>query len=159
MQRGAALRIFLRRLYGALLNGLMWSVPWALADVGIAVVLRVSGLEHTVPFWHAVPSLLFGGAVLGFVAGTGFSMTLGTAFRQRDVSEISVASFSFLGAVVAAVLVAVLVHVPMAVAGVAVPALDIAINLTVAAILGGVTAFGMIKLAKAAPGPTVEGES
>lgn len=152
------MRSILRRLRGALKNGLMWSGAWALATVGFSALFRVLGLGQAIPFLQAVPSLLIGGAVVGFVAGVGFSLALAAAFRHRELQEISVSSFSLVGASVAGVLVPGLFYAPLLLSGTIVPPIVLVTNLVGAAILGGSTAFGMIRLAKAAPASISESD-
>lgn len=144
------IRLF-RRLRGAIKNGLVWAGAWALANVGISALFRVMGLRQNIPFLQAVPSLLIGGAAVGFVAGATFSVGLAAIFRNRELEEISTLSFSLVGAAAAAVLVPGLLFLPLLWSGAAVSAAELLINGGLAGMLGGTTAFGMIKLAKAVP--------
>ncbi len=88
---------------------------------------------------------------MGFVAGATFSVGLAAIFRNRELEEISTLSFSLVGAAAAAVLVPGLLFLPLLWSGAAVSAAELLINGGLAGMLGGTTAFGMIKLAKAVP--------
>ncbi len=140
------------------MNGFLWAGAWGIANIVLTVILRLFGLERAVSFWHAAQSLLYRGAVLGFIAGTVFSMTLGVLFRRRELEKTPVLPFSLVGAAVAAGFVGGLLYSPLVLGGSAVPHVELVIDLVGAALLGGATSFGMIKLARAAtePGPDAE---
>jgi hypothetical protein len=121
------MKIWLKRLRGAVGMGLTWAAGWALVGLLIGVT---SKLLPGLPFWDAffnffdapLPAL----AVPGFFAGALFSTVLGIAGRSRRFSELSMARFAAWGAVgglLLSLLPAALVVVGMATLGSTVPGL------------------------------------
>jgi hypothetical protein len=135
------------------MNGVVWAAGWAVTALGITVVLRMGDGPRMASLADAAITSILVGGILGFFAGTAFSLALTLVFRNRSLQNISVLSFSLSGAVVAAVLLPGMFFLPSLLSGNVESAAPVVISLAVAAGLGGATAFGMIRLAKAAPDP------
>lgn len=151
---GPEMETLLRRLRGALLNGVLWSGAWSVASVGVSAMLRVFGLGGG-SFVDVLPSVVIGGAFIGFASGMGFSLVLAAAFRNRELNGIRYAPFTLAGAVVAGVLVPSLFYLPLVMSGGVVTGMELGLNAAMASLLGASTSFAMLRLAKAAP-PSLE---
>ena len=80
---------WLRRIRAAAGIGLTWAVAWFAAGMLLLLVVGVDAAD--VPF-----PLFFG--LLGFLAGSAFSMLLGALAGRRKFSEMSLARFATWGA-------------------------------------------------------------
>lgn len=141
----------LRRIRAALVNGLIWGVAWGVGTVAAAGIFRLFAGRGPVSFVTVLPSYFLGGSVIGFLGGTGFSLALTLAFRNRTLKDVSVGAFTLVGAVAAAVLLPGMFFLPSLLNGGIRSATSLVVSLLVAAGLGGATAYGMIRLARAAP--------
>lgn len=131
------------------MNGLLWAAGWALAALGVTVLRIIGG--QSMPVLEAATSALVTGGITGFMAGTAFSLTLSLVFRNRSLQDVSVAPFTLAGAAVAAALLPGSFFLVLLLSGSDLSVTPVLLSLAIAAGLGGSTAFGMIKLAKAAP--------
>lgn len=145
------MKTFLRRLRGAFMNGVVWAFGWALTALGITIVLRIGGGPRMPSFVDSAITSVGVGGTLGFLAGITFSLALTLVFRNRSLHDVSVLWFSLAGAAVSALLLPGMFFLPSLLSGSIESAAAVIISFIVAAAVGGATALGMIKLAKAAP--------
>jgi len=146
--RSNSVRGLLKRLRGAIGNALVWAVAWA---GGVAAFLLVYSLfldltpgAHP---WRGIDKIagLFGG--MGFLCGGAFSLYLGVIGRNKRLDELGAIRYGLRGAIAAGLILpifAFVVHGPGGFEFWLVTFLESAI----AIVLGGISAFGTVKLAQ-----------
>jgi multisubunit Na+/H+ antiporter MnhB subunit len=93
------MKMWLRRIRGAIGMGLTWAVTWAVGGVLIGVASRVlPGLPWD-RFFEVFDAPLPALAIPGFLGGVIFSVVLGIAGRRRGFEELSLRRFAVWGAV------------------------------------------------------------
>ncbi len=143
------LRGLLRRLRGALGTAVVWAVGWAGASVVVTSVLQLLGIGTTgLPFWQFAIVVAQNFAGFGFLCGGAFSLFLGVAGRKKSLEELNAGLFGAGGAVVAGIFLPVFTMVVNGLGGSPTPMAAVASMSGIAATLGGLTAFGTIKLAQ-----------
>lgn len=99
-----------------------------------------------------MPRLLTGGAFLGFLGGVSFSLAMSVVFRNRRLENLRTSMFIIAGAVVTGIM-PVAFNLPRWLRGGGSPLWLLSMDVGIASILGGSTAYGMLTLARAAPEP------
>lgn len=139
---------FVRRVRGAIGNGLVWAGAWMLGKLAV-LVIAILDPGIGLPLWPTVPLVLTSAAATGFINGLLFSAAFALYNRSRSLEEIRPLRTGILGlgagAVVPTIQFAVLVA-----AGFAVPPSAIAFGLLVGGVLGCATAVGSLRLAQSA---------
>lgn len=137
----------LKRIRGWLGNALVWGAGWSLVTIPIMGVLHLMGLDY---FPSGLATLIAKNLfAMGFVAGGAFSTYLGLAYRNRGFDELRPRRFALVGAVFSVLLVPTFTFLPglgMLLGGSFNGA--VAGGIALAAALGGVTAFGTVKIAQ-----------
>lgn len=145
---------FLRRLKGALGNGLVWGASWAAAAAALwASVLLFSGGGQGA--WQLLPLAAASAGWSGLTTGLVFSAYLGIAHRRSSLGELSVWRLALAGGATAAAVALLPQLVWMASVGVGLQGLPPAMFAFVAGpplLLGTVTAGGTVYVAKKAGG-------
>jgi MFS family permease len=147
-------RTILRRFRGALGNALVWAAAWFGASVVLVIGLYLLGNHEWQTFFRDLVRYSSEMSAIGFVTGGVFSLYLAGAYRHERVAELSVVQFT-LGAGIVTLLVSIAL-----IGGITVfqgwgweafrlDKLFIPVLLP-AAILGGITGFGSLRLAKRA---------
>lgn len=143
-----------RRLTGAVKNGVVWGVTWfALAFVTI-IGLRTMGvvLPAEIGVLDATGMAIRVG-IVGGMAGGAFALFISLAYRGRRLSEINWIRFGLGGAVVAEVFMLAFFAIGNLASGDGFPPLgDILSDLIIAAAFGGVAAGASMWLAQRAEG-------
>ena len=144
-----------QRVRGAIGNALVWSAGWLLAGVAIISVLYPLGFTAGRTFLEAVGAAASSSAVLGFLAGGAFSIYLGSIGRRRRLHELRAGPTAVVAGLLAAVSVPLFRLGLQALFGLSfiVPIEALLITSVLTGVLGGVTAFGTIKVAQASLGP------
>lgn len=141
----------LRKIRGALGNGMVWAGAWAVTRVAF---LGAAALAFGfTPPWSVWPEVVGSSAMTGFISGVLFSGALVIVNRRRSLSEIRPFRAALIG--LAAGTTPPLVQLAAAAAlGFALPpsaiALSIGIGLVVGGGLGAATAAGSVRLAQSA---------
>lgn len=143
-----------QRLRGAFGNAVVWGVGWVLAGVAMISVVYALGFAGGRTFLESVGAAASSFGVLGFLAGGTFSIYLGSIGTRKKLHELSAGRT----AVVAGLLTAV--SVPLFRVGIQafglsfiVPIEVIVLTSVLPGALGGLTAFGTIKVAQGSLGP------
>jgi len=141
----------LRRIRGAVGNGVVWAGAWIVAKVALLGAAAVA-FGFTPP-WAVWPSVVGSAAATGFISGVLFSGALALVNRRRSLSEIRPFRAGLIG--LAAGTTPPVVQLAMAAAlGFALPpsaiALSLGIGLVVGGGLGAATAVGSLRLAQSA---------
>ena len=138
----------LRRLRGALGNAVVWASSWFAAGLGLGTAFYL-GLSLPTPFWPYVVGGALDLATAGFLAGGAFSLYLGVAARRRTLAELKPVRLGLTGGLIAGLLVPgyILWNTLgiVYISGIA-PVL-VGAGAT-SAVLGGLTAYGTLKLAQ-----------
>lgn len=142
---------WLRRLRGALGNGVVWAVSWVAGGTAVLGFLHLTGL-----FRLADPSEIFSFFVpvlgmTGLLTGLAFSAYLPFAFRDQDVVEIRSAPFVLGGAVIAGLICALIMLLPPLGPEIAGPTRILIASELWSVLSGGLTAGATLKLAQRAP--------
>jgi hypothetical protein len=123
----------LRRIRGIIGTMLVWAIPWALAGTALGLLLKLRGgyqyqrLETYLslpgmPAWVGGPIgfLATGGALVGAVNGLLFAIAVVAAHRRhRDVTSIPLWRFAGIGGVATGATAALVLHMPLVLAGAA----------------------------------------
>ena len=143
-----------QRLRGAVGNALVWSVGWALAGVAIISAIYALGFTGGRPFLEAVAAAASSSAVLGFLAGGIFSIYLGAVGRRQQLHELRAGRTAVAAGLLTAVSVP-LFRLGLQALGLSfiVPIEVLVITSALPRVLGGLTAFGTIKVAQGSLGP------
>jgi divalent metal cation (Fe/Co/Zn/Cd) transporter len=136
-----------RKIRGAMGNAVTWAVAWfggsfvAFGALGLLGVVPPIGLGVLV-------GLALNVGVTGFLAGAGFSLFLGTTYRNRRLEDIRAGSIALRGAAVAALVAPALSTVAVGLGASGIGMGFLAANAIGAAVLGGLTAGGTVALAQ-----------
>jgi len=144
----SALRAMLQRLRGAIGVSVAWALAWAATQMvvlGGAVLL--AGV--TVPLGGIV-SIAISGAAAGFVSGLVFSTVFSIVNRDRTLAELRVGPSTLLGAMAGALFPVAFV-VLATTAGAPLSGVVAAATILMGGGLGGVTSFGLVRVATSAP--------
>jgi hypothetical protein len=143
----------LRWFRGVLGNALAWGIGWLVVGAGFGAY---SAVFHSLP-WRLVPAAALMVAAIGAGFGATFAAFISANFRGRSVEELNPLRFALGGA---------LITIPFTlVFGAAVESwkgwiffADLIAPVGTVALLGGLTAYGTVKLARKAlpPGASTE---
>lgn len=139
-----------RRLTGAFRNALVWGGAWFILAAVVGATIRLGD----VPLPIALADGLFIGARVGFIggiAGAAFAGLISVVCRGRRLSEISWLRFGVGGAIMAGLFVPGFLLAGNLISGDGFPVLvHILDDGIYAAVFGGITAAGSLKLAQRA---------
>lgn len=147
-----------RRLAGAVKNGVVWGGTWFALAFGTILGLRTVGVvvPPEIGVLDAIGMAIRIG-IVGGVAGGAFALFVSVLYRGRRLSEISWARFGLGGAAVALLFVLAFFGIGT-LAGGGFPALeDILSDLVIAAAFGGITAGASMWLAQRAETLSIDG--
>ena len=143
-----------QRLRGAFGNALIWGVGWAIAGVAIISVVYGLGLAGGRSFLESVGAAASSFGVLGFLAGGAFSVYLGSIGRRRQLHEISAGRTAVIAGLLTAVCVPLFrIGIQALGSSFIVPIEVVLLTSVLPGVLGGLTAFGTIKIAQGSLGP------
>lgn len=147
-----AIKNIVRRLTGAVKNGVVWGAVWfALAFVTI-IGLRTIGVvvPAEIGVLDAIGMAIRVGIVGGITGGV-FALFISLVYRGRRLSDISGVRFALGGAIVAELFMLAFFGIITLVSGDGFPALgDILSDLIIAAVFGGIAAGASMWLAQRA---------
>lgn len=89
----------LRRLRGALRNGVVWGAGFAVGGFGLFSILRLTGVLSRGD-WLQGASLALRMGFIGFIAGGAFSSVVGLLYHGRRLRDINWIRFAIAGGVV-----------------------------------------------------------
>lgn len=139
----------LRRLIGAVKNAVVWGGAWFTLAAAVAAPIRLSD-DVSVPI--AIADALFIGTkvgVIGGIAGAAFAGLISVFCRGRRLSEISWLRFGVGGAIMAGLFVPSFLLAGNLISGDGLTVLPFIIDDGImAAVFGGITAAGSLKLAQ-----------
>ncbi len=143
-----------QRLRGAVGNAVVWSVGWLLAGVAIISVVYALGLAGGRTFLESAGSAASSFAVLGFLAGGAFSIYLGSVGRRKQLHELRAGRTAVVAGLLTAVSVP-LFRIGLEALGLSfiVPIEVVLLTSVLPGVLGGLTAFGTIRVAQGSLGP------
>lgn len=147
-----------RRLAGAVRNGVVWGGAWFALAFGTILGLRTAGVvvPPEIGVLDAIGMAIRIG-IVGGVAGGAFALFVSALYRGRRLSEISWARFGLGGAAVALLFVLAFFGIGT-LAGGGFPALeDILGDLVMAAGFGGITAGASMWMAQRAEARSIDG--
>ena len=131
-------------LRGAIGVGVTWAVAWAATQAAIlGGVVLLAGVS--VPLAGFV-SATVSGAVIGFVSGLVFSAAFAILNRDRTLAELRVGPSTLLGTLAGALFPVGFVALATA-AGMPLAGSGAVATIIIGAGLGGVTAFGLVRIA------------
>ena len=144
---------WLKKLRGALGNATLWAGIWALGTLPVLGVLHLLGFEHMFDLTgllHVAPRIAASLAAMGFVAGGAFSTYLGLS-PAKKLEELDLRVLGVLGAVCGVAMVPIFSWLPAVISALG-PSFPVVFGVGAAAagVLGGVTAVGSVKIARAA---------
>lgn len=151
------MRTFLRRLKGAAVNALVWGFAWFWLGVGISLMLQLAGGPTQGAVSLLFQTLMAGGfsGIFGALIGGGFSLFIAANFRHQRIESVSPGRFALGGGLVTAAAVLLTRYasgpnglIDQALANPAMFYGSLAMQMVVAGAVGGLTAFGTIKLAQ-----------
>lgn len=143
------MRKLLRRLRGALGTAVTWAVGWAGASVLVTSLVQLVGLgPGGIPFWQFAIVVAQNFAGFGFLCGGAFSLFLGVAGRKKQLDELNAGLFGLGGGIAAGVALPVFTTVVNGLSGFPTPMAALGVMSGIAATLGGITAYGTIKIAQ-----------
>ena len=141
---------FLRRLRGAVGNATVWGTAWFGWTLALFTTEELfGGLASPFP-WLFILKLATIIGVTGSLTGGAFSAFLGFAYRDRSLLEIKVRRFALGGAIIAGLFSPVVAVIAGTLTGTGLASGNLIGVGAMAALLGGVTAGGTIKLAQRA---------
>jgi hypothetical protein len=141
----------LKRVRGALGNALLWGAGWLGVTAVTFGVLRVLGVLAPEFSWGAVLETAVNFGIIGTVAGGAFSALIRLRYHGRDLLEISATRFGVSGGLLAGLFVPAFIILGRMATGVGFLPLDVLVQSgALAAVLGGLTAGGSLKLAQKA---------
>jgi hypothetical protein len=147
-----------RRLIGAVKNGVVWGATWF--TLAFATILGLRTIGVMVPPEIGVLDAIGMAIRVGFVggiAGGAFAVFISLFYRGRRLSEINWARFGLGGAIVAVLFVLAFFAIGNGVSGDPFPALDdILSDLIMAAVFGGIAAGASMWLAQRAETGSIE---
>ena len=151
------MRVFLRRLRGALGTGLTWAVGWGVLGAVHGLLIGIIKPWQW-EFYNPILTTALGYGIAGLVAGTGFAALLASLDRAKTLEGLSFRRLGVWGAAGGA-LVPVLVHLTRGLTSSAGWG-DVAVTALVTATMGGLSAAATLRVARTAlpPGPAEEGE-
>ena len=141
------MRTVFRKIRGAIGNAATWAVAWfggsfvAFGALGLLGVVPPIGLGVLV-------RLALNVGVTGFLAGAGFSLFLGTTYRDRRLEDLKAGSIALRGAAVAGLVAPALSTVAVGLGASGIGIGFLAANAIGAAVFGGLTAGGTVVLAQ-----------
>ena len=137
----------LRRIRGAIGNALTWAVAWF---GGTFVVLGSLGLAGLVPpiGLGTLLRLSLNVGITGFLAGTGFSLFLGTRYGRHELGDLRAGRIALWGAAVSGLVAPTLSVLVMGYGASGVGLGFLAASFIGAATFGGLTAGGSVILAQ-----------
>lgn len=136
-----------RRIRGAIGNALVWAAGWAAGSLVLST-LSFFVIAPPVSFLPFALVAAVNSAALGFLGGGAFSVYLGIVGRNKRLEELNATRFGLGGAVVAGAFVPVFTTLLFGVGGLSMPLAATVTMTGMAALMGGVTAFGTIKIAQ-----------
>jgi hypothetical protein len=139
-----------RRLTGAVKNGVVWGATWFALAFGTLLGLRTMGVvvPPEIGVLDAIGMAIRVG-IVGGVAGGTFALFISRQYRGRRLSDIDPVRFGFAGAVVSELFMLAFFAIGPLVSGDGFPALgDILSDLVIAAAFGGVAAGASLWLAQ-----------
>lgn len=141
------MRKLLRRIRGAIGNALTWAVAWF---SGTFVVLGSLGLAGLVPpiGLSILLRLSLNVGITGFLAGTGFSLFLGTRYRRHELGDLRAGRIALWGAAVSGLVAPTLSVLVMGVGASGVGLGFLTASFLGAATFGGLTAGGSVIVAQ-----------
>ena len=141
------MRNLFRKIRGAIGNAVTWAVAWF---AGSFVAFGALGLLGVVPpiGLGVLVRLAVSVGLTGFLAGAGFSLLLGTTYRNHRLDDLRAGSIALRGAAVAGLLAPALgtVAVGLGASGLGIGFL--VANALGAALFGGLSAGGTVVLAQ-----------
>ncbi len=143
-------RNIVRRLAGAVKNGVVWGATWFTLAFGTILGLRTLGVvvPPEIGVLDAIGMAIRVG-IVGGVAGGTFALFISRLYRGRRLSEIDPVRFGLTGAVVAEGFMIAFFALGPLLSGDAFPALDdILSDLVIAAVFGGIAAGASMWLAQ-----------
>jgi hypothetical protein len=145
----------LKKIRGWLGNAVVWGGAWSVAAIPVIGALLLEFGYVPVPMAVHIFKTLF---TMGFLAGGVFSTYLGLAYRDRGFDEFRPGVFAVVGGFFGGLLLPSFELLPRLAAfmGASFPE-AMGLSIALAALLGGATAYGTIKVAKGAtPIPGIE---
>jgi hypothetical protein len=144
---------WLKKLRGAVGNATLWAGIWALGTVPMLGILQLLGFGHRfglTGLLHVAPRIAASLAAMGFVAGGAFSTYLGLS-RTKKLEELDLRILGVLGAVCGVAMVPIFGWLPVVISSLG-PSFPVVfeVGAAVAGVLGGATAVGSVKIARAA---------
>lgn len=144
---GDLIKGIFRRIRGAIGNALVWAAGWAAGSLVLST-LSFFVIAPPVSFLPFALVAAVNSAALGFLGGGAFSVYLGIVGRNKRLEELNATRFGLGGAVVAGAFVPVFTTLLFGVGGLSMPLAATVTMTGMAALMGGVTAFGTIKIAQ-----------
>lgn len=151
------MRLILRRLRGAIGNAFVWGTLWFLAGIisivgfGLLQTSRAASWElwGTWEVWRAIFRFATPVAAIGAVTGGAFSAYIAANFRNSRLHELSPGRFALGGGLVTTLLSLLFMCALSLRSGWGLPLLgDVLPVLGVSVVVGSVTGFASLKLAK-----------
>lgn len=143
-----------QRIRGAVGNAVVWGVGWILAGVAIISVVYVLGFAGGRTFLESLGAAASSFGVLGFLAGGAFSIYLGSVGRRKQIHEINAGRTAVVAGLLTAVSVPLLrIGLEALGASFIVPIEVLLLTSALPGVLGGLTAFGTIRVAQGSLGP------
>jgi hypothetical protein len=144
---------WLKKLRGALGNAVLWAGIWSLGTIPVLGILQLLGFRHVFPLTgllHVAPRIAVSLAAMGFIAGGAFSTYLGLSPRKR-LEELDLRTLGVVGVLFGAAMVPIFGWLPTVISALG-PSLPVVfgVGAAVAGVLGGATAVGSVKIARAA---------
>lgn len=137
------------RLRGIFKNAVIWATGWGLLGSAVASVMR---LADGIPFFGALVDGVGMGiriGVMGGIVGAAFAAFISVAYRGRNLSNINWLKFGIGGAVLAGIFVPTFLEAASVLSGGGlVPWNLIDGDMLMAAVFGGITAAGTMKIAQ-----------
>ena len=143
----------LRRLRGALGNGLVWGAAWSGVVFAGFTILRVIGVAPDTVSWREGLGLAARFGIVGAVAGTAFSSVIRLVYQGRRLRDISWVRFGLAGGAVTAVFVPLFLQTMNLISGDGLVPWRLVLDDSLwTGVFGGVAAGGSLWLAQRADG-------
>ena len=139
----------IKRLTGAVKNGVVWGSAWFLLAMGVFGILRITN-DNPVSWLDAIGMSLRIG-IAGGVIGGAFAAAISLFYRGKRLSEISAVRFGLGGAVAGGLLMFAWLALGNVLTGGDIPWNDIGLDLIYATLFGGIAAGGSMWLAQREP--------
>jgi hypothetical protein len=137
----------LRRIRGAIGNALTWAAAWFGGSLALLGALGLAGLVPPIGLGMLLRLSLNVG-ITGFLAGTGFSLFLGTRYGNHQLEDLRVGRVALWGTALSGLLAPALSIVTMRFGASGIGLGFLAASAIGAGIFGGLTAGGTIALAQ-----------